>query len=116
MSIEEQAALFSALSDPTRLKLLRILSRQQRQGALCVNGLAFRVGVTQPAVSQHLRVLKEIGLVKGERIGYRVHYYINMEKLQEFRKLLVEALDLDEEDGEAANYKGCPRDQAENPE
>ncbi len=107
MNIEEQAALFSVLSDPTRLKLLRILSRQQRQGALCVNGLAFRLGITQPAVSQHLRVLKEIGLVKGERMGYRVHYYIDREKLEEIRGVTAETLALEDTDREISS---CPRE------
>jgi DNA-binding transcriptional ArsR family regulator len=64
-STEEQAALFSALSDPTRLRLLKHLQRQRRPGALCVNALAGLLGVSQSAVSQHLRVLKGIGLVKG---------------------------------------------------
>lgn len=115
MNIEEQAALFSALSDPTRLKLLHILSRQQQQGALCVNGLAFRLGVTQPAVSQHLRVLKDIGLVKGERMGYRVHYYIDREKLGELRDLAAEVLSLDTGDDVTAMHNACQREQAKNP-
>ncbi len=107
MNIEEQAALFSALSDPTRLRLLQILSRQQPQGALCVNGLAFRLGVTQPAVSQHLKVLKDIGLVKGERMGYRVHYYIDREKLEEIRGLAAEALRLDAPNEENVELPCC---------
>ena len=53
----EQAAVFSALADPTRLKLLKILSHQNTPDALCVNALAGLLGVIQSAVSQHLRVL-----------------------------------------------------------
>ncbi len=95
--VEEQAALFSLLADPTRLKLLRLLSRQRDPGALCVNTLAFRLGVTQPAVSQHLKVLKEAGLVKGEKRGYRTHYFVNQEALKEVQRYLAEALELDED-------------------
>lgn len=92
--IEKQAALFSALADPTRLKLLSLLSRQQEPHALCVNGLAFRLGVTQPAVSQHLKVLKSAGLIKGERRGYRIHYFINQDAMKQAQKQISRALPL----------------------
>jgi DNA-binding transcriptional ArsR family regulator len=92
MDIEEQAALFGVLADPTRLKLLRLLSQQQQSNALCVNALACRLGITQSAVSQHLRVLKSAGLVKGERRGYRVHYFLNREALIRVRKQISTAV------------------------
>ena len=63
---DEQAAVFSALADPTRLKLVKLLCAQRSDEALCVNALAARLGVTQSAVSQHLRVLKAIDLVNGD--------------------------------------------------
>lgn len=90
--IDEQAALFGVLADPTRLKLLRLLSKQREPNALCVNALAYQLAVTQSAVSQHLRVLKSVGLVKGERRGYRVHYFINQKGLALARKQLSGAL------------------------
>jgi ArsR family transcriptional regulator len=96
-SIEEQAALFGVLADPTRLKLLRLLLQQREPDALCVNALAYRLGVTQSAVSQHLRVLKSSGLVKGERRGYRIHYFINQETLIQAQQQISEALDLKEQ-------------------
>jgi ArsR family transcriptional regulator len=95
-SIDDQAALFGVLADPTRLKLLRLLARQQEPNALCVNALAYRLGVTQSAVSQHLRVLKSAGLVKGERRGYRVHYFINQETLMQAQQQTFSALRLEE--------------------
>jgi DNA-binding transcriptional ArsR family regulator len=94
-STEEQAVLFSVLSDPTRLKLLKLLSQQQEPNALCVNALAYRLGVTQPAVSQHLRVLKSVGLVKGERRGYRIHYFVSKEGLKSCLELAISALNTD---------------------
>jgi ArsR family transcriptional regulator len=93
-SIEDQAAIFGVLADPTRLKLLRLLARQQEPDALCVNALAYRLGVTQPAVSQHLRVLKSAGLVKGERRGYRVHYFVNREAITRVQGQVLAALEL----------------------
>ena len=89
---EEQAAFFSALSDPTRLKLLKLLCQQRTPDALCVNALAALLGVTQSAVSQHLRVLKSVSLVKGERRGHHVHYFVNQKSLKQYQSLLSTVL------------------------
>jgi len=84
------------LSDPTRLRLLRRLQRQRRPDALCVNALAGLLRVSQSAVSQHLRVLKGIGLVKGERRGNHVHYFINQDALEKCRRLASAVLSVEE--------------------
>ncbi len=99
-TIKEQAAMFSALSDPTRLKLFRLLCDQREPDALCVNALVGLLGVTQPAISQHLRVLKSIGLVKGERRGYHVHYSVDREALKHYQKVTVAALSSGEQEEE----------------
>ena len=93
--IEKQAELFSTLADPTRLKLLRLLYLQREPDALCVNALAHRLGVTQSAISQHLKVLKSAGMVKGEKRGYRVHYFVNTEGLKRCFKLAAAVLKMD---------------------
>ncbi|MBN1191082.1 MAG: helix-turn-helix transcriptional regulator [Dehalococcoidales bacterium] len=92
---EEQAAIFSILGDCTRLKLLKLLAQQQEPNALCVNALAHHLGVTQSAVSQHLKVLKSAGLVKGKRRGYRIHYFINHEAMKKAQQQISEALPID---------------------
>ena len=112
-SIEEQAALFSILADPTRLRLLRLLSRQLEPDALCVNALAGLLGVTQSAVSQHLRILKSAGLVKGERRGYHIHYFVTREALERCRNLVSEALVI-EESKEGNDEKYCPARREQN--
>lgn len=94
--IKEQAALFAALADPTRLKLLQILCHQSPPGCHCVNHLSQLMGITQPAVSQHLRVLKSVGLVSGERRGYRVHYQIDPEGLTRCQGILTTTLPFNE--------------------
>ena len=94
-NIEKQAALFSVLADPTRLKLLKLLAQQQEPNALCVNALAYQLGVTQSAISQHLRVLKSAELVKGEKRGYRVHYFVNKDGIKSCLELVTAALDVD---------------------
>ena len=91
---EEQVALFSALADPTRLKLVKLLCRQHDPDALCVNALAALLEVTQSAVSQHLRVLKAIGLVKGERRGYHIHYSINPEVVKRCQNMMSSTLSI----------------------
>ena len=78
------------LSDPTRLRLIRLLG--QNEGSLCVNALADRLGVTQSAVSQHLRVLRAAGLVQGVREGYRVHYSLNEGRVAKVKEILSRAL------------------------
>ena len=88
--IEELTEVFKALSDPTRLRLVRLLA--EHQGSLCVNALAHRLGVSQSAVSQHLRVLRQARLVEGEREGYHVHYALNPERLAKFRTNVLETL------------------------
>ena len=89
---EEQVTVFGALADTTRLKLVKLLCRQHAPDVLCVNALANLLGVTQSAVSQHLRVLRAIGLIKGERRGYHIHYFIDTEVLEHCQELVSAAL------------------------
>lgn len=97
---ERDAAPFlAALADPTRLRLIQLLSRQPAERALCVNALAVRLGVSQPAVSQHLRVLRNLGLVRADRRGRRVHYVLDRPRFREWRQVVEEALRLPEEAG-----------------
>ena len=105
---DEQAAVFGALSDPTRLKLVKLLCRQREPDALCVNALAALLGVSQSAVSQHLRVLKAIGLVKGERRGYQVHYFVNRDVLEKCRMFASAALSMEEPAEEQSYQQYCP--------
>jgi DNA-binding transcriptional ArsR family regulator len=91
--IAELAATLKILSDPTRLRLIRLLGRHK--GSLCVNALARRLGVTQSAVSQHLRVLRGAGLVQADRQGYRVHYSLDAVRVAQVQQLLSGALGQD---------------------
>lgn len=88
--IEELTEIFKALSDPTRLRLVKLLSANE--GALCVNALADKLEVSQSAVSQHLRVLRQAGLVRGERRGYFVHYSLDSDRLEQYKARLRETL------------------------
>ena len=81
--VEELAEVFKALSDPTRLRLVKLLG--EHGGALCVNALADRLGVTQSAVSQHLRILPQARLVHGVRHGYHVLYSLDADRLEQYK-------------------------------
>ena len=85
--ISDLARFYKALGDETRLRLVELLARQEGRKALCVGRLAQELGVTPSAVSQHLRVLKDLALVRGERRGYRIHYYLDHERLTAYQDL-----------------------------
>jgi DNA-binding transcriptional ArsR family regulator len=73
--------VFKALSDPTRLKILLLLTKAEK---LCVNYMAGKLGISQPAVSQQLKIMKHAGLIEAQKVGLYVHYCINVEMMKEF--------------------------------
>ena len=75
---------FDALGDPTRRAIFERLAR----GPTAVGELAHELPVTRPAVSQHLRVLKEAGLVTDERDGSRRLYAVNLDGVGAMRAYL----------------------------
>ena len=93
---EKLVEIFKALADPTRLKLVKALNACEpgicEGGSLCVNALAHRLDVTQSAVSQHLRILRQAGLVRGARKGSFVHYSLDPEGLAKYKTALRETL------------------------
>jgi DNA-binding transcriptional ArsR family regulator len=72
-------ATFAALADPTRRKLLRRLSKGDQR----VTQLAKPFSMSLPAVSKHLRVLEEAGLLKRRRQGREHHLELNSEPMRE---------------------------------
>lgn len=88
---ERLAADFSALAHPVRLQLLDVLARNG--GRVCVCDLEAAVPVKQPTVSHHLRLLREAGLVKVEKVGIWAHYRVNDETLAGLRDRLSTALE-----------------------
>ena len=79
---KELARLFKVLAVGTRVRIVQLLKGQR----LCVNALAARLDVTQGAVSQHLRVMRDAGLVIDEKHGYYVHYRLNEQTLAAWRE------------------------------
>lgn len=83
MKIEAEA--FKVFSVETRIKIIE----QLKDGPLSVNTMAEVLGITQSAVSQHLRVLKQAGLVTDERKGNHIFYTLNKASLDKCQHELV---------------------------
>lgn len=64
------AALFSALADPTRARIVHVLVEQE----LCTCDIAATVGIRESSASQHLRILRSLNVVKPRRAGKLVYY------------------------------------------
>jgi DNA-binding transcriptional ArsR family regulator len=77
-SAAERRDTFEALADPTRRRLLDLLTK----GDLPVNELARRFDVTRPAISQHLRVLRDADLVRETRVGRERRYRLHARRLR----------------------------------
>lgn len=70
--MDELAKLFKILSDVNRLRIFALLSERK----MCVCELAFALGVTQPAVSRHLKKMKGAGLIGDEQDGHWTNYFL----------------------------------------
>ena len=82
---EELASLSKALGHPARVKILRILARKNA----CICGdIVDELPLAQSTVSQHLKVLKDAGLIRGDVDGPRVCYCIEPRALRRLKALI----------------------------
>ncbi len=89
--MERHLKILRALAGNSRFKIVLLLNGRE----LCVCELEEILGVSQSAVSQHVRILKEAGLLKETREGQWVFYSLEKDKLREELKGLIELLDAD---------------------
>lgn len=82
---DELAALAKALGHPARVKILRILVR--RDACIC-GDIVDELPLAQSTVSQHLKILKEVGLIRGDVDGPRVCYCIEPRSLRRLKALV----------------------------
>jgi ArsR family transcriptional regulator len=87
---KKQARIFKVLSVGTRVRMIELLKHR----SLCVNALARDLGITSAGVSQHLRILRDADIVTADKQGYFVHYRVNEETLEEWRKTAGGLLEL----------------------
>ena len=91
--MEDLVKVFKALSDETRLKILLIISKR----TICQKGISRHLGISESAVSQHIKVLKESGIVTGIKQGYSVIYVINDDCFKEVKFFLKMINDIEDE-------------------
>lgn len=70
--MEDIVQMFKALGDETRLKILLILSQRN----ICAKGISRHLNISEAAVSQHIKVLKDARIIIGEKVGYYVLYHL----------------------------------------
>jgi ArsR family transcriptional regulator, arsenate/arsenite/antimonite-responsive transcriptional repressor len=79
--------LFKAMADPVRLRLLSLIASHEG-GEACVCDLTGAFDLTAPTISHHLKVLRESGLITGERRGTWVYYRVHPEVLTRLSTVL----------------------------
>ena len=74
MEIEK---ILKALGEPMRYKIFSCLLERKH----CVRSLSKKLGISEPAISQHLKVMREADMIYGEKYGYHTHYLPRQEML-----------------------------------
>ena len=62
--------VLKAIGEPTRLKIYQCLLERKH----CVRSLSKKLGISESAISQHMKIMREAGLVYGQKYGYHTHY------------------------------------------
>ena len=87
--LQERANLFKALAHPARLQILRFLSETKT----CISGdISEELPLSRTTVNQHLKELKDAGLIQGHVEGVRTNYCLDYEKVEEMKNALSEFL------------------------
>lgn len=81
---------FAAVTEPTRLQILLLLGEK---GRLCVGDIASQFRISRPAVSHHLKILKDNHLVLGEKAGQEVYYTVDIGQLVSKLRLFADSLE-----------------------
>jgi ArsR family transcriptional regulator len=79
--IEETAKIAKLLGDSNRLKILELLSKH----SLCVSAIVRNLNISQPAVSKHLKLLVDAGMLESEKKGMHVHYTFKKDAFEKYK-------------------------------
>ena len=84
--------MLKALGEPTRLKIYQALLERKH----CVRSLSKKLGISESAISQHMKIMKDADLVYGEKFGYHTHYLPLQEAVdfltEQFQKMQTASL------------------------
>lgn len=87
---EQLAVIFRVLGVPARLQVLSLIAAQPT-GEACVCELTEPLGLSQPTVSHHLKVMYEAGLLQKQRRGTWIYYHLVPERLEILQRVFVRA-------------------------
>jgi len=95
-----QDEIFKALADANRRKILKLLSKKDSMSA---GEIADRFTISKPAVSDHLKILRNAGLIYAEKQGQFILYQLNATIMQEITTLLFDFLNIQDREEEKPN-------------
>ncbi len=93
--------IMKSLGDETRYNLVKLLLQHD----FCVGALAKRLDMSESAVSQHLKILRNAEIVKGEKRGYFAHYYVDRELLKKMAKEIAVLSELEKIETECSKSR-----------
>jgi DNA-binding transcriptional ArsR family regulator len=79
----------SSITDKTRLQIIYFLGNKR----LCVNEIASNFKLSRPAISHHLKVLKNCGIIQNEKVGQETYYYLERANLVKMLRDLADAIE-----------------------
>lgn len=105
----DRSLILKAIADDTRMKIITLLLQHN----YCVRALSRKLEISEAAVSQHLKVLREAGLLSGEKKGYFMHYDVNRNQLHELAREIDALADMERKTC-SQEQGGCQNKEATN--
>ncbi|NLL91393.1 MAG: winged helix-turn-helix transcriptional regulator [Ruminococcaceae bacterium] len=99
--------VLKAIADETRMNILKLLLKHN----YCVRALADELNLTEATISQHLKVLREAGLLVGEKRGYFMHYVVERSVLHELAKEITALAEIEYEACQPEKRGDCPAEE-----
>ncbi|MBQ7025550.1 MAG: winged helix-turn-helix transcriptional regulator [Peptococcaceae bacterium] len=99
----EPVIVLKALADENRLQIVQLLLQHRH----CVRALARKLSISEAAVSQHLKVLKDAELLFGERKGHHMHYEVNRDVLHELSQEIAALANMQQKECGEHTEQGC---------
>ena len=100
----DKTKVLKAIADETRMKILTLLLKHN----YCVRALATELSLTEAGVSQHLKVLREAGLLLGEKRGYFMHYKVERSVLHKLAGEIEALAAIEKKPCEPSSRPDCP--------